>query len=426
MTNNEIISYIYKGRNTIKDKKDNSIMVKLLEKLGNPQDNLKFIHITGTNGKGSTTTMMANVLKNSGYKVGKFISPFIISFNERIQINNVFITDEELEEYIKIIDPIITDMESNGEAPNGFEIITAIAFMHYNKNNCDIVCLEVGMGGRLDPTNVITTTILSIITVVDFDHTKFLGNTLQEIAKEKCGIIKKDKITITYPMQDKSVLNTIRKTCMENNNKLYIPNLKFLDIIKCNHNISYFSYKGTYYKLNLIGEFQIYNALMVILASNILINLGYKISFSAINTGLFDSTFPARLEKIESPINLFIDGSHNAAGARSLKSFLHEYKGKKNYAIIGFAENKDYDSFIQEIGSYFNELIFVQFQNEYKKPEKTSNLLECAKKYEYCAVSFDTLEEAYKYVQEKENVDLTLVTGSLYLASNFRDMLTKE
>lgn len=139
MTNNEIISYIYKGRNTIKDKKDNSIMVKLLEKLDNPQDNLKFIHITGTNGKGSTTTMMANVLKNSGYKVGKFISPFIISFNERIQINNVFITDEELEEYIKIIDPIITDMENNGEAPNGFEIITAIAFMHYNKNNCDIV-----------------------------------------------------------------------------------------------------------------------------------------------------------------------------------------------------------------------------------------------------------------------------------------------
>lgn len=425
MTNNEIISYIYKSRNS-KNKTDNTRMIEFLNKLDNPQDNLKFIHITGTNGKGSTTTMMANVLKNSGYKVGKFISPFIISFNERIQINNIFITDEELEEYIQIIDPIIADMENNGDAPNGFEIITAIAFMHYNKNNCDIVCLEVGMGGRLDPTNVITTTILSIITVVDFDHTKFLGNTLEEIAKEKCGIIKKDKITITYPMQDKDVLNTIRKTCIKNNNKLYIPNLKFLDIIKCNHNISYFSYKGTYYKLNLIGEFQIYNALMVIVASNVLISLGYKISFSAINTGLFDSTFPARLEKVDSPINLFIDGSHNVSGAKSLKSFLHEYKGKKNYAIIGFAENKDYDAFIKEIGPYFNELIFVQFKNEYKKPENIANLLESAKKYDFVALSFDTLDKAYKYVLDKENVDLLLVTGSLYLASNFRDMLTKE
>lgn len=425
MTNDEIISYIYKKRNS-KNAVDTTRMIEFLNRLGNPQDNLKFIHIAGTNGKGSTTTMMANVLKNSGYKVGKFISPFIISFNERIQINNVFITDEELEEYIKEIEPIIDDMGSNGDAPIGFEIVTAIAFMHYNKNNCDIVCLEVGMGGRLDPTNAITTTILSIITVVDFDHTNFLGNTLEDIAKEKCGIIKKDKITITYPLQEKAVLNTIRKTCMENNNKLYIPNLKFLDIIKCNHNISYFSYKGTYYKLNLIGDFQIYNALMVIVASNVLINLGYKISFSAINTGLFDTSFPARLEKMDSPLNLFIDGSHNAAGARSLKGFLHEYKGKRNYAILGFAENKDYDSFIKEIGSYFNELIFVQFNNEYKKPENISNLLEVAKKYDYPAVSFDTLKDAYNYVLEKENSDLVLVTGSLYLASNFRDMLTKE
>lgn len=425
MTNNEIISYIYKSRDS-QNKTDNTRMIDFLEKLGNPHKNLKFIHITGTNGKGSTTTMMANVLKSSGYKVGKFISPFIISFNERIQINNVFITDEELEEYIKLIDPIINDMESKGDCPNSFEIITAIAFMHYNKNNCDIVCLEVGMGGRLDPTNVIENTIVSIITVVDFDHMKFLGNTLESIAQEKCGIIKKDKVTVTYPMQDKKVLTTIRKNCMQKNNKLYIPNLKFLDIIKCNHNISYFNYKGTYYKLNLIGEFQIYNALMVIVASNVLISLGYKISFSAITTGLFDTTFPARLEKMDTPINLFIDGSHNAAGARSLKSFLHEYKGKKNYAIMGFVDNKDYDSFIKEIGSSFTELVFVEFKNEYKKPAKAEELVKIAAKYECPAVSFGSLEEAYEYVCQKENVDLALVTGSLYLASNFRDMLTKE
>lgn len=426
MTNKEIISYIYKERTHSKEKTDNSRMEEFLKRLDNPQDNLKFIHITGTNGKGSTTTMMANVLKNSGYKVGKFISPFIISFNERIQINNVFITDEELENYIKILDPIINSMENENNAPNGFEIITAIAFMYFNENKCDFVCLEVGMGGRLDPTNVISTTILSIITLVDFDHTKFLGNTLEEIATEKCGIIKKDKITVTYPLQNKEVLNTIRSFCIKENNKLYIPNLKLLDIIKSNHNINYFSYKDTYYKLNLIGEFQIYNALMVIVASNVLINLGYKISFSAINTGLFDTSFPARLEKVNDSPAVFIDGTHNMAGARSLKNFLHEYKGKRNYAILAFTKDKDYDPFIEQIGSYFTELIFVQFENDYKKPEELDKLLESAKKYNYPAISFDNLSDAYNYVLNKDNVDLLLVTGSLYLASNYRDMLTKD
>ena len=253
MTEEEIISYIYKERKSNNDKKDNSRMIKLMEKLNNPQDDLKFIHITGTNGKGSTTTMMANVLKNSGYTVGKFISPYIISFNERIQVNNHFISNDELTNYIEKINPYIEEMEKDGDAPIGFEIITAIAFLYFKDKNCDIVCLEVGMGGRLDPTNIITTTVVSIITLVDYDHTQFLGSTLEAIAKEKCGIIKKDKITVTYPKQDQKVLDTIRSYCKTENNKLYIPNLKFLDIIKSNHNINYFSYKGTYYKLNLIG-----------------------------------------------------------------------------------------------------------------------------------------------------------------------------
>lgn len=426
MTNEEIISYIYKDRTRNIEKKDNQRMIKLMEKLGNPQNDLKFIHIAGSCGKGSTTTMMANVLKNSGYKVGKFISPYVISFNERIQINNIFITNEELEQYIEKINPVILEMQKNNDAPNGFEIITAIAFMYYKDNNCDFVCLEVGMGGRLDPTNIIDTTILSIITLIDFDHTKFLGNTLAEIASEKCGIIKKDKVTVTYPKQDKSVLDTIRKYCAKNNNKLYIPSLKLLDIIKSNHNINYFSYKGTYYKLNLIGEYQIYNALMVILASNVLINLGYKIPFSAINTGLFDSSFSARLEKVQDNPTIFLDGSHNAAGARALKSFLHEYKGKKNFAIMSFTEGKDYRAFLEEVGSYFQEIAFVQYKNEYKISENIENLLQTAKELNIECKSFNTITQAKEYLIKKENIDLILITGSLYLASEYRNMLTEE
>lgn len=426
MTNEEIISYIYKERISNKVKKNNNRMINFMEKLNNPQNNLKFIHIAGTSGKGSTTTMLANVLKNSGYTVGKFISPYIISFNERIQINNEYISDDELTDYIQKIEPVVSEMEKEGDAPSSFEIITAIAFMYFKDKKCDFVCLEAGIGGRLDSTNIITTTILSIITLIDYDHTKLLGDSLDKIASEKCGIIKEGKVTVTYPKQDKVVLDTIRAFCKEKNNKLYIPSLKLLDIIKCNHNINYFSYKGTYYKLNLIGKHQIYNALMVILASNILANLGYKISFSAINSGISDTSFPARLEKFNDNPTIYIDGSHNVSGAKALKDFLYEFKGKKNYAIISFSQGKDYTSFIKEIGSYFQELIFVEYKNNYRKAEPVANLINLANEMGYNAKSFNTINEAYKYVKEQTNADLILVTGSLYLASDFRNMLTEE
>lgn len=426
MTNEEIIKYIYKERKSNKDKKDNSRMKTFLNKIGNPEKDLKFVHVTGTNGKGSTTTMIANILSQSGYTVGKFVSPYIISFNERIQINNEFISDEDLEKYINILNPVIEEMEKDGDAPIGFEIITAIAFMYYKEKNCDIVCLEVGLGGRLDPTNVIENTLVSVITLIDYDHMELLGDTIEKIAEEKCGIIKKGKITITYPKQNKEALQVIRNYCQKNNNKLYIPNLKNLDIIKSNHNINYFSYKGTYYKLNLIGEYQIYNALLAILAANVLITLGYKISFSAITNGLFNSKMPARLEKVSDSSLVYIDGSHNVAGARTLKDFMHEYKGKKSYAIMGFTKGKHYKEFLDEVGSTFSEIVFVKYTNDYKIGEDTDKLLEYAKTLGIEATAFNSLEEAYNYVKSKDNSDIIVITGSLYLASNYRDMLTRE
>jgi len=426
MTNAEIIAYICKERIHNNNKHDNSRMLKFLSYIENPQENLKFIHIAGTNGKGSTTTMMANVIKNSGYKVGKFISPHVITFNERIQINNQYISDEELNEYINILSPFIDDMESKKDAPIAFEIITAIAFMHYDKNNCDLVCLEVGLGGRLDPTNVIENTLISIITPIDIDHTDYLGDTIEKISKEKCGIIKKDKITVSYPIQSKEALKVIRATCAKKNNKLYIPNIEFLEILKSNRSINYFSYKNSHYKLNLIGKFQIYNALTVIVASNVLVSLGYNISFSAITTGISDSSIPCRLEKIcDSPYTI-LDGSHNISGAIALKDFLNEYRGKKNYAIISMTKNKNSDEFISEIEPFFSEIILVEYNNNYNKTEKAEELLKITRKYTPNCKKMNSIDEAYKYILDIENVDLVLITGSLYLASNFRNMLIKD
>ena len=165
---------------------------------------------------------------------------------------------------------------------------------------------------------------------------------------------------------------------------------------------------------------------MVILASNVLINLGYKIPFSAINTGIFETNFPARLEKLNDSPAVFLDGSHNIAGAKALKEFLHEYKGKKNYAIMSFTQGKDYESFINEISSYFQEILFVEYNNTYKDSVDNKKLISMSKKLNINATSFSSLKDAYDYLIKKENTDLILITGSLYLASEYRNMLTEE
>ena len=166
---------------------------------------------------------------------------------------------------------------------------------------------------------------------------------------------------------------------------------------------------------------------MVIVASNLLISMGYKIPFSAITNGIFDAKFPARLEKMQDNPTIFLDGSHNAAGARSLKNFLYEYKGKRNYAIISFSSNKNPKGFLEEIGSYFQEIAFVKYStNKYRTPEEPENLVNIAKELGIEAKSFNTLKEAKEYMLSKENPDLILITGSLYLASEYRNMSTEE
>ena len=166
---------------------------------------------------------------------------------------------------------------------------------------------------------------------------------------------------------------------------------------------------------------------MVIVASNILIGLGYKIPFSAINNGIFDTTFPARLEKVQDNPLVFLDGSHNVAGAKSLKNFLYEYKGKRNYAIMSFSSGKEPQKFLEEVGAYFQEIAFVKYtQNKYRTPEEPEDLLKIAKELGIEAKAFDSLKEAKDYMLNKENPDLIIITGSLYLASEYRNMSTEE
>lgn len=250
-----------------KKKQSLETMKYFMKKLNNPQEKLKFIHIAGTNGKGSCTEMMTNILLKSGYKVGKFISPHLIEYNERISINNINISNEEMEKIIEEIEPLI--MEYGKEDVTLFELETIMAIIYFFRKKCDIVVMEVGLGGMYDCTNIIYPEI-SIINSIGYDHMQFLGNSIEEIALQKAGIIKKNSKTV-YICQENEADKVIIDKCKEENNKLYLINKKDVKNYSYNNEFQEFDYKDyKNVKVRLKGKTQIYNASICLEAVNIL------------------------------------------------------------------------------------------------------------------------------------------------------------
>lgn len=202
----------------------------LLALLGEPQKKLRFIHIAGTNGKGSTTVMCASILREAGYRTGMFVSPYVLTFRERIQVDGQMISEEEMAKLCEKIQLAVEKMTQSGIAPAEFEVVTALGMLWFAKQNCDVVCLEVGLGGRLDATNVIDQSLVSVICAIGYDHTQILGDTLQKIAFEKCGILKPGGICVSYPQQDPEALAEIMAQCAQKENRLIIPNAKSVEI----------------------------------------------------------------------------------------------------------------------------------------------------------------------------------------------------
>lgn len=416
----DILKYIFKKRDHSNKLSLDRVKI-LLNYLDNPQDKLKFIHVTGTNGKGSITTTISNVLIEAGYKVGKYISPYVDNFYERIQINNEYINNVNVQEIVGRLMPCIDSME---EPPTPFDILAALAFEYFYENKCDIVCLEVGMGGRFDPTNCITTTLVSIISIIDYDHTKYLGNTLEEIAFEKCGIIKEGKVTISYPLQSKNASKIIEAMAEVRNNKLIKFDLTDLtDIEKLGFNYS-FKYKQKEYVLGLNGKHQIYNALIAIESVEELNNLGFKISYETIYKAIKNTKFIGRLDVVkENPI-VMLDGAHNISGARALKQFILENsENRKVILIIGMIQGKPSEEFFKELEGLASNIIIVEVKDEIKKSADIKSLFEIAKKYnknvEIEIAHKDAYEKAKSFAGKN---DIIIIAGSLYLLSEFYDM----
>ncbi|OLA26451.1 MAG: hypothetical protein BHW32_06135 [Firmicutes bacterium CAG:129_59_24] len=319
---------------------------ELLGLLGNPEKKLKFVHIAGTNGKGSTAAMLASVLQHAGYRTGLYTSPHLLRFHERMRVNGEEIDDESL---ISLTNTVRSAAESMSELPTGFEIMTAIAFLYFVQEQCDIVSLEVGLGGRMDSTNVIPAPEVCVVANIGLEHTAILGDTVEKIAAEKCGIIKHGAHAVLFG-QSEGVENVAREKCAQEDVALTITAQEKLERISSSLDGQEFKYRGRGpYHLRLLGEYQLLNALTVIDVCNALRSRGWdKLTDEAIDEGLSHAQWPGRLELLRRGPDFIVDGAHNPQCVDALMDSLAAlYGDKKLIFLTGVLRDKDWQQMLR-------------------------------------------------------------------------------
>ena len=395
----------------------------LCSELGNPQEKLKIIHVAGTNGKGSTSTIISNILRQSGYNTGLFISPYVTDFRERIQYNGNMIEKNELAECVETVKEAIDKLALQDIQPTEFEAVTAAAFLYFKKKNCDFVVLEVGLGGRLDSTNVIVAPYVSVITSISFDHTAILGDTIEKIAAEKCGIIKFGAETVAYPFQDEKAMAVIRETCKNKLNELRVPDLSKLTVKEERLEGTYAVYDGMEFLLPLAGEHMIYNVCTAVEAVRSLSRLAIEISDDAIIKGIEKSVMPARTELIKKKPVIILDGGHNKGCANALCTFIKKHlTGKRIIMLSSMMADKDYDSYLKTVAPLAQT--FIATRADVSRALGSDELCESAKAYCHNCYS---VADPVKAVAAARNImqtdDVLIVCGSFYLAGEIRDCL---
>ena len=404
---------------------------KLLELLDNPQDKLKIIHVAGTNGKGSTTAMITSMLKGCGYKVGMYTSPFLEEFEERIQINGENIPKEKLAQLItKIKYAVDKVIEEGYNHPTEFEIITVLMFLYFATEEVDFAVVEVGLGGRLDSTNVITP-ILSVITSISFDHTNLLGNTLEEIAAEKAGIIKSCIPTVIYP-QEEMAERVISSKCQELDSKLYKINkedAKLINIIKEDKIYQQVKVKldDEYdVKLPLLGEHQILNLAVALKALEVIKDKAPKLNRESIVKSLATVRWNGRLEIMSNSPYVVIDGAHNIQGITQLDKNIKKYfEYKDMYLILGILADKDVEDMVKVITPKAKK-VFTVTPNS-MRAETAEELLEEVKKYNESCEAYNDYKNAFEDALKLcKKDDLLLISGSLYMIGEMRGIIKKH
>ena len=391
--------------------------------LGNPQKKLKIIHVAGTNGKGSTSTMISNILRKSGYNTGLFISPYVTDFRERIQFNGNMIDKYDLAECVEKVKTAVDVLNDTGIYPTEFEALTAAAFVYFEMKKSDFVVLEVGLGGRLDSTNVIEAPYVSVITSISLDHTAILGDTIEKIAAEKCGIIKFGAETVLYPFQDEKVFSIVEKTCKDRCNELRIPDINRVKIIEEKLEGTLAEYDGVEFMLPLAGEHMIYNACTAIEAVRSLSRLAINISNKAIKDGIAISVMPGRMELIKKRPVIILDGGHNEGCALALSEFIKKHlSGKRIIMVSSMMSDKDYLSYLSVVAPLAD--VFIATRVDMLRALPSGELMLSASNY--CKNCHDVTIPS-KAVTAARNImqddDALVVCGSFYLAGDIRDNL---
>ena len=375
----------------------------LLKFLNNPQDNFKTIHVAGTNGKGSTAAIISSILIANSYKVGLYTSPHLINFNERIRVNGLTITDEEIISFMKHVEPAINEIKSTF-----FEVTTAMAFYHFNNNDVDIAIIETGLGGRLDSTNVVNPS-LTVMTPISLDHRDILGSTIEKIAKEKAGIIKRGVPLITAN-QVNNVSKILENRVRKKESLMHI--CPYPESVKLSSGGTSFKVNGNNFNTSLIGEHQAQNAALAIATIKL---FNSNISYETIDKGLRNVYWPGRLQLVADKI--YYDVAHNENGVKSvLKNLNRIFPKSKLYGLLCLKGDKEIDCIAESIKSQF-EMLFVSTSKDglLMEPEKLSKELHNLKVINFPLNDISSSISKIKKVRKPD--DVILIFGSHYIAN---------
>ena len=399
-------------------------MRNLMERLGNPQDTLKIIHVAGTNGKGSVIAYLYTVLSGAGYHVGRYISPTIYSYRERMEAAGEPVSREKFAEYLTKVARAIQEMTQEGlPHPTPFEIETAVAFLFFEGEGCDLVLLEVGMGGDLDATNVIRNPVLSVLVSISMDHMSFLGNTLGEIAQKKAGIIKKGCPMITVA-QKPEAKRVIREVCARLDVPFVQSDPQAAQTVQESVEGQTLRYRGEEYHISLAGVYQKENAVLALDALDILEKQGYPTSLEQRRRGLAQTRWSGRFTVLCRKPLFVVDGAHNPGAAEQMAASIeHYFKGKTIYFIIGMFQDKDYRSVLQKTCPYAKKILTIETPDN-PRALSAEKLAQAAREFHEDVTPMESLdsavEEAFALAGSK---DVILAFGSLSFIGQLSDIV---
>ena len=425
MTYQEVVKNIESRIGKFKSK--GNVRIKaFLENIGSPHKNLKVIHIAGTNGKGSTVSFIKDILKED-YKVGSFVSPHLITYCDRIKIGDTEISQEDFAELGDFIIEKEKDIVEKYGDLNLFEFLTIMAIIYFEREGVDLSILEVGMGGRADSTNIFTSRekLISIITSISMDHMEYLGDTIEEIADAKAGIIQEDDLVVTTN-RDPKILGVIEKEAKEKSAEVFYTKDLESEILRSDLRGIDFKLKldreEEDFQLTQIGYYQVENAIGAIYALYLLNKRGIlKISLDDIKKRIKTSTWKGRMEIVSRDPLIILDGAHNFDGIKRLVESLDNFKFKKLHLIMSILADKEHKKMLEEISSYTDEVVFVNL--DYKRGTSPEELSREASDYGLKGQVM-TIDEALDYYKKTyEDGDLILITGSLYFVSEARSKI---